>query len=233
MADEFFKDETAVADAPETVKVGDKEYTQEQLAKVVGLGEIADEAQTKYNRPIEKFWPEFTKAQQKSQELEKEVQELKSFKERLTAPDIKVPTQEEQYAQAREQARQIGLTDEDTTRRIYREERATEKLVDTIEKINEDAGKLGKPVVSKEELVKYMVDEGFRNPEKAYKDMFETELKDWEAKQIEKIKSPGYSTQETSTAGAKQPVFETPKTPEELQNALHAFFNSEEGAENA
>lgn len=235
LADKFFEDEkqSDTTETAETVKVGDKEYTQEELGKLVGLGNTALEAETKYGRSIDKFWPEFTKAQQKSIEMEKELNDLKSFRERLQAPEQKVLSQEEQYAQARAQAREIGLTDEETTRRIYREERQAEKLIDEIDGLNAEAKTTGKPEADKEKLIKYMVDEGFRSPVKAYRDMYENELKDWETKQIETIKSQGYQTQETTTAGSKYPTIETPKTADELKSALNTLLNSSDGAENA
>ena len=39
------------------VKVGEKEYTQDELSKLVGLGEIGAEAEEKFNVKLDKVWP--------------------------------------------------------------------------------------------------------------------------------------------------------------------------------
>ena len=80
MADDFYKDEEVTEEVenkeePETIKVGDKEYTQDELQKIVGLGEIGLEAEEKYKTKIDRVWPEYTKGQQRLQDLERKVEE--------------------------------------------------------------------------------------------------------------------------------------------------------------
>ena len=50
-----------------------------------------------------------------------------------------------------------------------------------------------------------MDETGIKSPEKAYKDMFETELDQWKEKQLRKITPNGIRTESSSTAGSKEP----------------------------
>jgi len=68
--DDFFEDKNKTDETPK-VKVGDKEYTQEELSGLVGLGETAKEYETKWNRKISEFYPDYTQKSQRLSELEK------------------------------------------------------------------------------------------------------------------------------------------------------------------
>ena len=87
MADNIFEEkkdeqETQEAKGPEEekIKLGDKEYTQEELSQLVGLGEFAKEVETKQNRKLDKIYPDYVKATQRLSELEKELEETKATK---------------------------------------------------------------------------------------------------------------------------------------------------------
>ena len=63
MADEFFEDkkmEPQVPEevTPEVIKLGEKEYSQEELSKLVGLGEQAVELETKWDTKLDRLMPE-------------------------------------------------------------------------------------------------------------------------------------------------------------------------------
>ena len=70
--DNFFKPEenAEVATEIEKVKVGEKEYSQDELSKLVGLGEKWTETETKFNTKMDRVVPEYTKATQKIKEYE-------------------------------------------------------------------------------------------------------------------------------------------------------------------
>ena len=85
---------------PEKVKVGEKEYTQEELTSVVGLGETAKEYETKWNRPIGEFYPDYTQKSQKLSEYEKkekEAQEIR-LKEKVKAKEELSPEEAKKLA---------------------------------------------------------------------------------------------------------------------------------------
>ena len=53
-----------------------------------------------------------------------------------------------------------------------------------------------------------MIDTGIRNPEKAFKDLYETKIDAWKEQQLESLRRPGMVTDSSSSAGAKQPKAE-------------------------
>ena len=63
--DEFLKEEEIpqekTAQEIEKVKIGEQEYTQEELDRYVKLGKLAQEAEDKYNTKLDRVWPEYTK----------------------------------------------------------------------------------------------------------------------------------------------------------------------------
>ena len=58
-------------ETPETVKVGEKEYTQDELNNIVQLGETARDYETKWNRKVSEFYPDYTQKSQKLAEFER------------------------------------------------------------------------------------------------------------------------------------------------------------------
>src|SRR3990167_6033242 len=62
----------------EKVKVGEKEYTQDELSHLVGLGEVGAELESKWNTKIDRLYPEFTKATQEREDLRKQVEGFKN-----------------------------------------------------------------------------------------------------------------------------------------------------------
>ena len=93
MPDKFFDKEEErveekveeIKEEPQTIKVGEKEYTQEELSRKVGLGELADELESKWNTKIDRLYPEYTKSTQENTELRKfkEDFEAKQAEEKL------------------------------------------------------------------------------------------------------------------------------------------------------
>lgn len=233
MADNFFEQEQTAQTEHEKVKIGDAEYSQEDLEKYVGLGKLADEIQTKQNTKLDRVYPEYTKTTQELKELRNKVAEFENFQQRLTSPQTPSFSPEQIKEQAIKQAEELGLMHSGNVRDIIREEIQATRLLDEIEGIKSEAQSSGKPVFETQDLLAHMQETGIRSPEKAYKDKFETQLKEWEQKQLNTIKPTAFETQESSTAGSKEPTITTPKNEDELQSALRSFLQSERGAENA
>src|ERR1700756_2913716 len=131
MADKFFNDDIEeVVDEPQTFKLGEKEYSQDDLSRLVGLGEIAAEAEEKYKTKIDRVWPEFTKLSQAKSDWERQKQELES-KVNQPAQQIQ-PTSAELTAEQREIARKqiedLGFG-QSAFRQIVREELAAKELL--------------------------------------------------------------------------------------------------------
>lgn len=208
MAD-FFDDggQSQTETEVQKIFVGDKEYTQDELSRYVGLGKLAEEAETKYNTKIDKVWPEYTRSQQELKELRK----LKEERETHKAPEI---PEDEQLRQAREAARKVGIVTEDafgdmlgkSFRQFYVQERAAEKLLEEADSLESKYnGSDGRPKFSSQEILEHMRETGIRNPEKAYKDKYEAELDAWKESQLREAKKPGLVTRSTTVAGGKQP----------------------------
>jgi len=224
MGNDFFKkEEEEKEEVIEKIKVGDKEYTQDEISDLVGLGSQAKEAETKYNTKLSKVWPEYGRSQTKVKELEAQLEELKNKPVEQQQSDL-TP---ESISQAREAAKKIGIVTEDRFddyldkrfRGRYLQERAAEKLLEDCEELEGQIdGKDGRPAFNKEEILNHMMETGIKNPEKAYKDKYENDIDSWKEKQFGAMRKPGFTTQTEST-GMKLPEVKT-ITDKNLRSAL-------------
>src|SRR3990167_524962 len=204
--DNFFKPEenAEVATEIEKVKVGEKEYSQDELSKLVGLGEKWTETETKFNTKMDRVVPEYTKATQKIKEYEAELAELKKPREEPKTGDL-TP---EQKDEARKQIFEL-IGDKPMTQKefdtLYMQRRSAERLLEDTESVVTEAKEAGNPQTDVESLLRHMEETGIKNPKKAYKDMFEPELDKIKEQKLRSIKPHGLQTMQTSTAGSKQP----------------------------
>lgn len=212
MADFFDKPEekteevkTEEVKEPEAIKVGDKAYTQEELNRIVQLGEIGREAEEKYNVKIDKIWPNHQQTINEKKQLEQEIENLKQAKVATKVETGVELSPEELSSQARAEAKKLGLVSiDDVNEYIDRRIEAKEIQADVQTVVNQGVEKYG---IKTDEgaILQHMVDTGIRNPEKAFKDLYEEKIDDWKQKQLDSLKKPGMATDTTSTAGAKQP----------------------------
>src|SRR3990167_2260798 len=208
MADDLFgekkEEEIEEKQEPEKIKLGDKEYTQDELSKLVGLGEFAQEVETKQNRKLDKIYPAYVEATQKLSELEKENEGLKQARTSVKAEEGIELSPEEVKKQALIEAKKLGLISVNDVNEYIDSRLAARDLQEDIEAVVELAKEEGKPEVESLRLVEHMQETGIRNPQKAYNDLFEKELDDWRQKQLDKVKKSGMVTETESTAGSKQ-----------------------------
>ena len=217
------------------VKIGDAEYTQEEVDRLVGLGKIADEAEKKFNTKIDKVWPEYTRGQQELRTLKEE--KAKAEEERNK---VKLPENEEQaIREARDAAKKLGIvTDEDFEDRMgkvftryYQQERAAEKLLEDGEKLQREIdGSDGRPSFILKDVLEFMRDNmgGQGSMETAYKLMHEKELDGWREQQLAKNKRPGITTTANSGGGAKVPP-QVKVTNDNLEELVADMFKEEQG----
>src|SRR3990167_1964780 len=161
--DTFFEEGAEAPQEPSKVKVGEKEYSQDELSAIVGLGETAREIEEKQSTKLDKVFPEFIKSRQELKELRGELDEYRATQERLKVAvtgEQEAPDPEALKAQAIEQAKALGLLTADEARTIAREERPAERILEEIENLNADATETGKPKVDGRELLEYMQEEG-------------------------------------------------------------------------
>jgi hypothetical protein len=201
-------------------KLGDEEYTPDELSHLVDLGKIGIESETKFNTKIDKVWQDYgrTKTQVKEQ-----AEKIKDYEQKLSSmsklPDL---TEDDQVRQAKEAARKLGfILKEDMDQygivtkekfvQQYKEQRYAEKLLDKMEGLETKIdGKDGRPRFSTEAMLEYMNDTGITDPEVAYKVRYDEDLTKWRDSKINE-RRPG--TMYTEKPGSSI----TNKTPQDVK----------------
>ena len=218
--------------APTKVTVGDKEYTQDELSQLVGLGETAKEYETKWNRKVSDFYPDYTQKSQRLSELERREQEREQveLKAKQESGDL---SPEDERRLVVEQAKKFGLVTQDefeikVNERVNNFFAGKQLLDDTKVAVTEANTKYGIKA-SVDSVVNHMTEYGFRKPDKAIKDMFESEIDKWKEAQINGLKPTNMVTQDGSTAGAKVPPEPTFVTKDTLGAAIQASLNRNRG----
>lgn len=229
MAD-FFKKEEVVEEklkeeVVEKIKVGEKEYTQEELSRVVGLGELGVELESKWNTPLQKLYPEYTKATQEREELRKyrDDQEKLAVEEKTKKGEELSPEEVKKHALS--EADKLGLIHAGNVNQFIASFLQARDLVDDAEALVTEAEGQGKPKTTVNDLLVYMEETGIKKPDLAYKAKFEKELDDWQTKQLAKVKSNGMETLDSSTAGSKEPEIPKLTNLDALRDAMKSRFN--------
>ena len=220
---------TEIVEAPSTIKVGEKEYSQDELNKLVGLGQIATELETKWNTPIENLNSAFTKTSTELKQIREEQEKAKLAETATKANSGEELSPEEQAELVRQELKKYDVVTKDQidsyVRQTLAQEKAGEKLLSETEKVVVDATNEGKPKITVEELLTHMQETGIKSPEKAYKDKFEAELDQLKQEKLKNMKPEGLYTTQSSTAGAKAPQPIT-LTKDNLSQQLSDFFRN-------
>lgn len=217
MADnDFYKTEEVVEtpepQAPEQVaekiKVGEAEYTQDELNVLIEKGKFAKDIEDKQNIKLDKVWPGHQELSNKVRALEEENAGLKQAKTATKVETGVELSEAEQIAQAKVEAKKLGLlTVDEVDSYIDRRLEAVAIREDVQNVVSEARDKYG-IATSEDDLLTYMVETGIRNPQLALKAKFEEQIDAWKTQQIDKAKKPGMVTDSTSSAGSKQPKAE-------------------------
>ena len=116
MADKFFEkeeetkvEETKTTETPEKIKVGEKEYGQEELSRIVGLGELGAELEGKWNTKLDRLYPEYTKSTQELSELRKYKDEQETARTKAKADKGEELSPEEVQRQVIAEADKMGV----------------------------------------------------------------------------------------------------------------------------
>lgn len=213
----FEEEEEEVEDETGTskVKIGEVEYTMDELSGLVADGQFKRDIEAKQNTKIDRVLPEYTKLTQEQKAWQTERDEYVRLKqERDNAnkqPDHFTP---EQIDQARKEARMLGLfTKEDVEDyvkkefpRYYVEQRYADKVIEKMEGLQAEIdGKDGRPKFDMDEILEYSKETGIKDPLKAYKDKYEVELDKWKESKLLSGRREGLRTESGSTAGGKTP----------------------------
>ena len=215
---------------PEKIKVGEKEYTQDELQSLVGLGEMGREAEEKYNVKLDKVWPNLQQTINDKLELQKQLEDERAAKAAAAAPQAPVADQE--IAQkAKEELARLGYVNKDEIQKIVNDTVSAHNLIKDANSMISEQVANGNPNTTIQDLFAYMdghnpTQTRYSSPEKAYKDMFEEEVRANNDRKIESLKQPGMVTINSSTAGSKAPAPQK-ITKDNLQDALHAALASQ------
>ena len=218
------KVETPIQEEVTKIKVGEAEYDQADLDRLIGLGKSAEELETKWNTKIDRLMPEYTKTTQELKVERERREELEKLEAERNKPQEEVDW-EVTRKQAREEAKKIGLVLDEDLETYYQQRKQGEEVLSDTRSLIAEIKKDGKPEVTDQELLQYMLDEGVKDPRKAYKLMKEEELESWKEKQLDKLKPSDFHTTTSSTAGAKEPE-EVIATSSNLRSLLRERFNN-------
>ena len=207
-------DETKVEETPtpEDIKVvvGEREFSQDELSQLVGLGEKYQEIETKLDTKLDNLMSAYTKTTQEKKSLEERLKELET-KPQATEPQVEGLTPE-QVEQARAQLEKIVggkiVTDAQFERAVQQtvtQQLQARELLEDVKSVVGEAETDGTPKTTPEDLLRHMEETGIRNPKKAYKDMFEAELDKIKEQKLGSIKPSALQTITGTTAGSKQP----------------------------
>jgi hypothetical protein len=212
--DNFLSDETtdtsseATQTELEKIKLGDKEFTQDELLQKVGLADKVSELESKYNTKLDSVWPEYGRSQNKVRELEGKIAQMQTQKAETGEVD---PTTAKQAVEAAKKlgilTRDDGVVTRDQFRDMYTQERETEKLLTSLSNYEKDiTGDDGRPKFDKIKVLEYMRDTNIKDPMIAYKVMHESQLDQWKMSEVGRVKMRGMYTTRGSNLGNKQPA---------------------------
>lgn len=203
-------------DVPEKIKLGEVEYSMDELQGLVADGQFKREVETKQNTKLDKVMSKMVELtnEKKTWEQERaELEDLRKLKE--AAKPATNELDEATIAKAREEARtKLGLFAKEDVENFLRQEfpkmyvqqRETDKFFETTAKLEKELdGTDGRPKFDQEEILEHMKTTGIRDPYKAYKDKNEDALDKWKSEQLGRSKRDGLLSDSSSNAGGKQP----------------------------
>lgn len=213
MAEDFYSEPKETEESSSSLKIGEKEYTQEQLEAMISKAQQVDEMESKYNTKFDRVWPEYGKSQSRLKELETELEELRT---KAAKPQEPTDLSEEDVQKAREQAKRLGIVTEDQFgeymskqfRQYYEQERSAERIIEQGQKLEGELdGQDGRPKFVLTDVLEYMRDNQLPASyglDRAYRDKYEKELDAWKIEQFKRHRAEPFVTQE-ARAGSKQP----------------------------
>jgi hypothetical protein len=203
--DNFFSEQEEKAQEElEKIKVGENEYEPKEIEDYIAKGKKVDEYQKKYNTDFDKAWSSYGKTTQENKALKEQLEQLQSQTQQRQSTQVG-ELSDEQIAQAREQAKKIGIVTQGDLDSWYQSRRSAEKLLEECKGYEgEIKGDDGRPKFDSEEILNHMAETGIKNPLKAYKDKYETELDAWKQSELNKEKGSSLPTL-TTTTSVRQP----------------------------
>lgn len=206
--------------APSNVVINGQEYTPEEAQQLIDTGRKTREYEQKWNTPLDKVWPEYSRLSQERSSWQTEKQKLEAQIQEFQSKQQQGTETEDDVTKAKEAARKLGLTlKEDLEKEGYirkddlpkyfqqfsAEQQAVQKVLDEATKLEKEIdGSDGRPKFNKRVVLAYAQAYGHEDLMKAYEDMHGDSLKTWKEAQVNASKKPGLKTLKPS-GGAKEP----------------------------
>ena len=203
------------------IKVGEQEYTQDELNELVGLGSRAREVGSAHGG-FDKFVSEYGRKSERIGELKKQLDEK--------AKPTESGDPEDQIEQARLAAKRLGIVLkedlESYSENYYTNRRAGEKLLESCSSLESEIdGTDGRPKFETQKVLDFMnINQGYTDPKRAYEAMNLDVISDWKAERINKSRSKGITTI-TQSSGQKMPS-EVKVTKDNLQSLISEAMSS-------
>lgn len=228
----FFDDKSGEDQEVSKIKLGELEFTQEELNELVGAGKKLKEIEEKQGQPVDDILKSWGRRGEEIGNYKKKVEELETNLKKVTeTPPSKEELDEEQVkTQVINEAKKYGLLTKEEASQLmndfYNERRSGEKLLYKAQRVLRTASKEGKPTTNLENLLQFMADPANpKDPKNAYDIMFKKELKDWEQKQLQTIKNKGMVTL-TNVPTTKNPDRKSVNSKEALAEQLREHFTN-------
>lgn len=202
---------------PESIKLGESEYTPEQLNELVGYGQKYQEFEKKYDTNPEKAWSAYGKMSNEVKDLRDKAGRLETVESELAVIKAQKPANTEgdystgQVAEAQAALKKLGgVTKEDipallkehgfVKKEDVEQEFEIRRIVKEFENLEgKYKGDDGRPKFDRDEMVTFMTRTKMQDPEMAYRARFSDELSEFKAQRILEEKYPQIKT---STDGA-------------------------------
>ena len=223
---------------PQTVQVGGKQYTQDELNNLVNLGETAQEYEKQWNRPIKDFYPDYTQKSQKLADYERERQAQEQARLQQKAQENQLSPDEAKQL-AIQQAKELGIVTQDTFQDAVNSAVANaiagQELINDSRSLLAEKTQKGLPNVELTDLLAYMNGNNptgtrFGTPDMAYNDMFNKEIGSWREQQLNSLRPQGMVTNDQSQGGNVLPSATPPTTKEALTKAINEVLTRSRGS---
>ena len=214
-----------------TIKLGETEFTQEELNELVGAGRKLKELEEKNGQPVEDILSSWGRRGEEIGKYKKELEEKEQRLAELSKPAATVEQLDEEKTreQVVAEAKKYGLLTKEEAQEmingIVSEREAGRQILNQTKKVLRQAEKDGRPMVELDKLLEFMSDPNNpRDPQNAYDIMFKKEIKEWEQKQLSTLKNKGMST--LSAPSIKEPERKSISTKDALKEALSEHFSN-------
>ncbi len=231
-------DSQGTAAAPsQVISINGVDYAIDQASEYIEKGKIAKEYESKWNTPIDRLMPEYSRSREQIKTVETELEKARQTIATFQAKQQQGTETDLDIARAREAAKKVGLAlNDDLSGYIKRddlekflEERdtkreATQRVLSEADKFEKEIdGSDGRPAFNKKMVLAWANAYGHSDLQSAYKDMYSDQLKEWEKAQIATSKAPSLKT--LKPTGTKKEPAPTKITDDNVKDMLHDMLS--------